>query len=78
MAASNGVAIAMFDHSVIVVGSYAAALINTVPIGAAMLLMGYGSRRRSNVSRWLPVIPFNLLILAYGLSPTWRSRGSGR
>lgn len=65
--ASMVVALGMSDFSVMVVGPLRAAMINVVLFGIAIVLMGYASRRRSNVARWL-LIPFALLILFYDLA----------
>ena len=67
IAASVVIAIRMFDFSVMVVGPLRATLINVVLFGIAIVLMGYASRRRNGIARWL-LVPFALLIMFYDLA----------
>ncbi|MDP2373634.1 hypothetical protein [Reyranella sp.] len=61
------IALGMYDYSAMIVGHFRAVLINVVLFAIAIGLMGFASRRRSNVARWL-LIPFALLILFYDLA----------
>ena len=70
------IAIEMFDYSVSVIGPYPAILINIALFVTAIALMGYTSRRRSNVARLL-LIPFSLVILFYDLSHVGEMMGRG-
>ena len=70
------VAIGMFDYSAMIIGPIRAVLVNVVLFGISIVLMGYASRRRSNVARWL-LIPFTLLIFFYDLSHVTELRDRG-
>lgn len=66
MVLSVMVAIGMYDYTVAVIGPYAAALANIGLFGLALVLMGYASRRRSNIARLL-LPPFLALIVVYDI-----------
>ena len=68
LAVSVLIAVLMFDYSASVVGVELTLAINAFLFATAVLLMFLVSRRRSNVSRWLLAVPFNLLILFYDVS----------
>ncbi len=75
--ASMVVAIEMYSYTVEIVGKYPALLANLAYFVAALLLMMFASRRRSNLARFL-MIPFLGLILFYDLAhvDVMMSRGS--
>ena len=61
------VAIEAYDYTVATIGRYPALLTNVAFFGASIILVGYVSRRRSNIARLL-TLPFLLLIVLYDLS----------
>ena len=67
LVASTTIAVGMYDYSAMVVGHLRAVLVNVVLFAIAAALMGFISRRRSGIARWL-LIPFALLILFYDLA----------
>lgn len=67
IAVSAVIALGMYDYSAMIVGHVRAMLVNVVLFAIAWVLMGFVSRRRSGIARWL-LIPFALLIFFYDLS----------
>jgi hypothetical protein len=68
MAAGALVTIFLYDYAVISVGPYRAAAFNILLFATSAVLMIYASRRRLNFARWMLVVPFNMIIVAYDLS----------
>lgn len=67
IAVSAMIAVGMYDDTVMLLGHFRAILANVVLFGIAVILMGFISRRRSGIARWL-LIPFSLFIFFYDLA----------
>lgn len=70
------IAFSMIDHSIAMIGTPRAILVNVVLFVIAVVLMGLVSRRGNGIARWL-LIPFTLLILFYDVAhfPDMLERG---
>ncbi len=67
IAVSAMIAVGMYDISVALLGDVRAILVIAVMFAIGTALMGFISRRRSGIARWL-LIPFALFVFFYDLS----------